>query len=735
MQTKTRFLLKAVLVATVMSAAPQAHASLFGCDANCKARKAQKQQEKALKEEAKRQEKALKEAAKRQRELEKEMARHPERYPRPAPQPVPQLQTAPVAQPQPLPQPTFQPPQVSQPAPITNSPAPVVTQTGLPPGTPPLQKGEVYDPVTGTVMKVAAFRLLEFRRQPKPNMPVIITQPEWTPEIEAQYSRFVAQFGRGVRQAGSRTLKGHMRDPNVNMYANTDTPDIVYYSDCADLPYFLRSYFAFKNGLPMSVASNPVVSQIPYASPADKDEKLAENNAASSPYGNILQSRAASNIAAAPGREINFLTYWSRLMDQISTRTLRVGPLSPNYDLSDLYPIKIDRAHMKPGTVVHSNGHALVVTDIDDDGTIHAVDAHPDNSISYKTIDSATLERSRPDHGFGFFNYRPLKAVGGKRMTAPNGQQALYGAKVVPVSDIELYQKGLWSVEQWFGPETNLPPQSRPDPNAFKRAYTQIRFFDYVRTQLSTSAATPADSAVGKMLQGLCDVFAQRVPDIDAGIEAGLTSSPRPQTLPQDVFNSPVKEWEDFATPGRDSRIRFAISTLPNDIVEKYRAGVRGQLKLTYSGSPIDFQRAVLAKLSQVDQMCRVTYTKSDGTKQAMNLSEMVRRTPLMSFDMSDCAEKRWGASGTEMQTCRDQDPSGSWYIAEQALRNTIGKVDENENAVIRSDRPITLQMLQSRQFVDQPGTAPIALGVSRSKLVDLKSYLESPNFVQDLSR
>ena len=118
-----------------------------------------------------------------------------------------------------------------------------------------------------------------------------------------------------------------------------------------------------------------------------------------------------------------------------------------------------------------------------------------------------------------------------------------------------------------------------------------------------------------------------------------------------------------------------------------------------------------------------------------MNLTDMLRRVPRMSFDMSDCPEKRWGAQGSELKSCRDQDPSNAWYNSEQSMRNTVGKTDENENLVIRSNQPITLAMLQSGRYVDQSAMSPVNLGSSRSPFIDLKSYFSSVQFLQDLSR
>lgn len=621
-------------------------------------------------------------------------------------------------------QPTYSQPQAAQPQqPRINVPPAALADTGV--------VGAAIDPAAPPSAKDLALK--EFRVQTPQIMPFIITQAEWTPAIEAQYSRFIRQFGRGVKAKPMRTIKFYMRDPNSNMYASTDPEGIIYYSDCADLPYFLRSYFAYKNGLPMSIAAEPTMSTVPYASSADQDAKLGDlTKTESSPYGNIIGRRAASNIAKAPGREINYLDYWTRLMDGASTRTFRVSPLSPNYDLSDVYPVKIDRDNVRPGTIIHSEGHILVVTDIDAKGQVSLIDAHPDNSVQFKMLEPSKLARSRPDHGFGFFDFRPVKAVGGVWKTAPNGQQALYGANIVTASDAQLYSEGRWSLEQWFGPGSNVAPGSRPAPEAWKSGFKSINFFDFVRTQLGTTMA--ADESAGDLLTSLCDDMRQRVPDVEKPIEAGLTKQAHPSSLPANIFNS-TGDWESFSSPSRDSRVREAIYNLPKLIAQKYQAGIRGQLKLTYSGTAQQFQQQIVNRIALMDASCKATYKKSDGTSVSMNFTDMTRRAKLMSLDPYECAEKRWGAQGAELATCRDQDPTGAWYTAQQSIRNSIGKIDANETYVVRSNQAITLQMLQSGRYVDQPASSSINLGSARSPIIDLKTYFSSPQFLQDLNR
>lgn len=582
--------------------------------------------------------------------------------------------------------------------------------------------------------------LYPFLHQAAQNMPILITQPEWTPAIEDQFSSFVAQFGVGVKAHPMRLLNFYMHDASTNPFVNTnpDPAGTFYYSDCADLPYFLRSYFAYKMGLPMSIAADAVMNMQPFASlpSAGNDAWSAAHPDRTdvSPYGNSLTHRAASNIPSRVGAERNYINYWGILMDVGSTRTFMVSPFTPNYSqLSDVYPVSIDSRGVRAGTLVHSDGHMLIVTMVHPNGDVELIDAHPDNSLQFKTLDPSKLMRDRPDRAYGFFRFRPTKAVGGQWLNAANGQSALYGAKIVSAGDQELYAAHLWSVDQWMGPGTNFAPNQPIDPNQWKRGYEDtLEFFYYVRGQLAVNVEDSADAS-GDLFNSLCNDIQQRVSDV---VKAGqLPNGERPTELPKNIYNA-SGAWEQLATPSRDARFRQAIANLPTLIRHNFRYGAQNKYKLSFPGSASQFQQAVTAKWAQLDNTCKVTYRNSAGLPVTIGFSELVQRAPRMSFDYADCPEKRWGASDDEIaRTCKDQDTGNRWFKGEQSMRNGAAKTNDNGTIVVRSDRPITLDMLEGGQYVNQPDSAPINLGFSRSQQPNVKAYLSSPQFIQDLSR
>jgi hypothetical protein len=130
-----------------------------------------------------------------------------------------------------------------------------------------------------------------------------------------------------------------------------------------------------------------------------------------------------------------------------------------------------------------------------------------------------------------------------------------------------------------------------------------------------------------------------------------------------------------------------------------------------------------------------VTYTNSNYAKVTLTFNQVVERLTRLSFDPYDCAEKRWGASGSELASCYDMDSANSWYDAEQVIRNTVGKALPSERLIIRSNQPISLDMLHDSRLIDQPETAEINLGTRKAPYLNLRKVFESNTFITALNK
>src|SRR4030095_3019255 len=144
--------------------------------------------------------------------------------------------------------------------------------------------------------------------------------------------------------------------------------------DCADAPYFLRAYFAWKRGLPFAFRSCSRGA----AGKAPSWGKLQ----------GVLGAPEAGADPAKPG-ELGVVQKFFR-------RTLAWGVHTGNGrtaygdDDTDFYPLALSRRALRPGAIyADPYGHVFVLVELmdpegDQPGVLYAIDGQPDGSITRK---------------------------------------------------------------------------------------------------------------------------------------------------------------------------------------------------------------------------------------------------------------------------------------------------------------------------------------------------------------
>ncbi|MCX7280649.1 MAG: hypothetical protein NTX21_03625 [Alphaproteobacteria bacterium] len=180
-----------------------------------------------------------------------------------------------------------------------------------------------------------------------------------------------------------------LRNP-ANPFRASDPEGVRFESDCADLPYVLRFYYAWKRGLPFSYVSD--------VSPRVRSRY--------SPQGNVVEAHRD----VLTGQDA--LGVMGRLRDEISSVTYRIHRL---LDGNDLYSPAVAPDAIRPGTVIcDPNGHLAVIWKIESDGRIRYIDTHPDKSLTRGIFDLRFV-RCSPGMGAGFKNWRPSWIAGVQR--------------------------------------------------------------------------------------------------------------------------------------------------------------------------------------------------------------------------------------------------------------------------------------------------------------------------------
>lgn len=575
-------------------------------------------------------------------------------------------------------------------------------------------------------VKVAMDR---FIYQPRVNMPIRITRTEWTEQDEVEFGRFIHILGQAVASGKCGTATKCLRNPEYNIYANRDPETLEIYTDCADLPYFLRAYFAYQNGLPFSYVTEVQKNPIAYASNDDQQAALQTSSESNSPYGNIVTARGGTNVPAAPGNPKNFISYVNNLINTTGTMTNRLNPMAPEFEKSDMFPVTLNRAGIRPGTIAAASGHAMIIWDVRANGEIHIIDGHPGSFIQEHLLESAAIKMSRPDQGIGFYQFRPMSLQGAGRDA--NGYY--YGGRVVTASNQELIDEGRLSYDQWFGLNSNVLPGDRVSPGAWRKAFNTVSFFETVKAKLR-SATTTADGEAASRLAESCKKIQERMKNYADSLAAEIPMTPHPNAMVQDVFGAVDATWEKYSTPGGDGRFKESMKDTVNLAISNFKMAKAGSKDITFKGTAQDYVNKLRQLIADQNATCAISYKNSIGKTVKLTFNTVTSRLNRMSFDPYMCPEKTWGASGDELATCRDGDPGNLWYNGQKYMRNTVGKTDEEGNPSIRSNRPITLGMLQDASLIDRPASSDIFLGTQKLPVMNLDAIFASDDFLRKLT-
>jgi hypothetical protein len=510
-----------------------------------------------------------------------------------------------------------------------------------------------------------------------PNDLYIIRFDHWTDADERGYSEFITAIG----ESGCGTVNDCLHIA-ANPFRASDVPGIVFHSDCADLPYVLRAYYAWKRGLPFSYESA--------VEPRGHTRDIRYT-----PNGNEVVERKDVLTGSISGYEL-----LDEIRDAVSSASYRIHPDLDEPLEPDLYSPAIDTKSIRPGTMIYDpNGHVATIYRIDPDGRINYIDAHPDNSVTRGFYDERFV-RSRPGMGAGFKNWRPLRLVGATRRT----DGVYLGGRVVLPANKDIAD---FSLEQFYGTGPQPDDDSDWADGSFMLNGEYLPYYDWVRARLAGGKLEfDPLKEVRDMVDSNCNDLHYRADAVTLALQAGLQNQPEPERLPANIYGT-EGDWETYSTPSRDARLKTAFKELRDKterFVKMYQAGDR---KLVYKGK--DLVGDLIAIYDREAAACKIVYTRSDNSTVTLSYDEARRRLFLMSFDPYQCVERRWGATDPrELATCRDGPDKQAWYAAEQNLRNQL-------------DRAYDAQMDFTREELLVPGPGK---GVVAAPDIDARAYL-----------
>jgi hypothetical protein len=486
----------------------------------------------------------------------------------------------------------------------------------------------------------------------------------WNRETENLYSAWIEKlFDSPLDDPPSwKALHEVLRDKSRNLLFNylglgEDEMKQVFHPDCADMPYFLRAYFAFKMGLPFGYSkctrgtsnSAPKCPQWfniqnlePPRSPAP--EKLEANEAP--PPTTSLNPFASSARAPEPpppppapvvpkrtGLFPAFAQYIPVIGDSVHSGS---GRTAATDDKTDYYPVTLSQETLRPGTIYADPfGHVLMLTrrvpqTPDSAGVFLAADAQPDGTVAIKrfwrgnflyVLDGALGSA-------GFKRFRPIvREKDGNLRRLTNAEIA---------KDPE------------YGDFSTAPSKMTVD-----------EFYDRMDDVMSPDPLDPF-RAMKEAIIALDEQVKARVTSVENGRKY-LNSGKGEAAMPEGpaIFET-TGAWEDFATPSRDLRILIAI-----DVVRGFpdRVARKPERYAMPKDKSVESVKAELQSMLDTELATRkFSYLRTDGSPWTLSVKDVLDRAPLLeiAYNVNDCVELRWGApeNSDEAATCRKHAPA-----------------------------------------------------------------------------
>jgi hypothetical protein len=445
----------------------------------------------------------------------------------------------------------------------------------------------------------------------------------WNNNMEVLYSAWInALFYDCDEQSSWTALNKVTEDKNKNFLYNylslgEDEPDrknsLVMQPDCADNPFFLRAYFAWKLGLPFGyhLCDRGYLGRNPRAGQWITNET----------------SVSGSNPVAS------FNNFLRKLEDGVQSGTARTSLDDEN---SDYYPVPLEKEALRPGTVfADPYGHTLILTGyvpqkLDSPGLLLAVDAQPDGTVAIKRFwkGNFLFNTSEVIGEPGFKAFRPISLQKGTPVLIKNKDLTL-SAGFVPYS---LQQRKM-------GSET---------------------FYQSMERLINPMPLDP-ESALLDRIQALYEQLRVRVTSVANG-EAYFKSHPG-SVIPMPSSAAGIfqagGQWEDFSTPNRDLRLLIAMDEVLSfpDLVTQTQAN----FKLSGHLSPEQLKEKLKSILDKKVSDLSISYNGSDGSIQTLSVGEILKREDAfeMAYNPNDGIEIRWGApeNSNEMLRCRRHAP------------------------------------------------------------------------------
>jgi hypothetical protein len=450
-----------------------------------------------------------------------------------------------------------------------------------------------------------------------PKGSVLKNRQGWDSNTEAVYSAWINALFRGSdEQASWSALHEVTRNKNNNFLYNylsigEDESDrkisLVMQPDCADNPFFLRAYFAWKLGLPFGYHI------------CDRGY-LGHNPSSGQWITNLFTDTKTDPVQS-------FNNFLRKLKDGVHSGTARTALDNEN---SDYYPVALDKESLRPGTVyADPYGHTLTLIGSvsqtrDHPGMLLAVDAQPDGTVGIKRFwkGNFLFNTSGVIGEPGFKAFRPISFDKGVLQLMKN-KQLTADAGYLPFS---LQQRKMKSLD----------------------------FYSIMKLIINPKPLDPEKELL-ELIQALHEQLLVRVTSVANG-EAYFKAHPG-EVIPMPSNAAGIflagGQWENFSTPNRDLRLLIAMDEVLNfpgrDNLKSLFDRKCDELSISYTRTDGSVQKLTMAEILSRRDSFEMAYNPNDGV-------EIRWGAPEKSDEISTCRRHAPASQQEKMRSAR------SWF-------------------------------------------------------------------------
>lgn len=474
---------------------------------------------------------------------------------------------------------------------------------------------------------------------------------KWDREAEAEFSKWVEAIGL-ARETQSFRIPAGFKNPAINPLYTPEDENLRMLVDCGELPYAMRAYFAYKTGRPFSFV-------------ATRGKRYRGGN------------KPLEYMDFSQFKDFNALA--SMMLSRVTTATYRVHP---TYEGTDTYVVDVRVDTVVPGTVYYDpNGHVMLIYRVDhDSGEIFMLDSHPDGTLTRKMF-NPSYGIGRGKAGGGFRNWRHYQ---------------------IAVTD---EAKGAFRIVRDLNKESFGWDPKAQYLGLYQLDGFELTYHEWVKARISKNGIylwpVPEFSSA---VDNLCLFVQDRVGAVHEAVGAGLHQRKHPPDLPANIYGADG-DWEAYASPGRDARLRFQVFQLRSLLAKAMRMALAGDKRLKYEGTAQALLKDFLIvwgdRTSKPE--CRFTYVNSAGANVTLSLADVLARVYDLSFDPYHCPELRWGApmkdaagkATAEYATCPENKNKLWWYKEEERLRRRMTRVlNRNTSTTMGPSNPADINVL-----------------------------------------